>query len=99
MNPKELTDRLIKSMEEEPDSWRVVRDGRIYLRHKSGIDVACEGSYYVDIKTDTTIKGERHHGAEVSLGFWNHRSLRVAAKDLLREKTMRMIDRNELLSD
>lgn len=98
MDAKELTNRLIKSMAEEPDSWILFRcedDNRAYLRHNSEVDVRVEGSYYADINNHPTLKKQ---GVQLKLGWWNHRLLRTAADALVREKTMRAIDRNELLS-
>jgi len=90
-NSKELTDRLIKSMGENPDSWVPFQEkinNTQYLRFrlapgKGFIDVKLTG-YWVDI-----------NGQSIKLGWGDRRRLRSAATILVREITLRAIDRAE----
>jgi len=89
---KELTNRLIRSMEENPDSWTLFRDNRNdtrYLRflltpEKGFIDVKLSGYHWVDINQQL-----------IKLGWGDRRRLRKAAETLVREMTLRAIDRAE----
>lgn len=97
MEPKIIADRIIKSMQEYPDKWRLEREGgKLWAKHVAKIDVGLEGGYWIDINDDHTLQ---ECGAPISLGFWQHRRVRQAGQALIREKIMRILDRNELLED
>jgi len=89
MNGKEITKRITRLMQEDPDGWTISKpsgNSSGWLRHKALIDVRHKGSYRVDLG-DTALV----------LNWWNHRTIRKAACALIREKSMRAIDRHELL--
>ena len=95
MNPKVIANRIIKSMQDFPDKWKLLRQGqRLWAKHEAGIDVALEGGYWVDINDQNSLKST---GAPLALGWWQHRRVRAAAKALAREKMARILDRHELL--
>tara|TARA_R100001244_G_scaffold25113_4_gene25693 strand:- start:128714 stop:129079 length:366 start_codon:yes stop_codon:yes gene_type:complete len=92
MKPSTITKQIIALMQDLPDDWSVIKaeGGVLYLRHKSQIDVKLKGYHYVDVNLD----GE---DTQVILGYWNYRKIRKAAQTLVREKTMRAIERHDLL--
>jgi hypothetical protein len=50
MKPVTIADRIIKSLEDFPDKWKLARNNnRLWANHEAGIDIALEGSYWVDI--------------------------------------------------
>jgi hypothetical protein len=85
-------------MQNHPDKWRLERENssRLFLKHDAQIDVAVEGSYWVDINDEDTLK---NCGAPLTLGWWQHHRVRQAGKALMREKMMRILDRHELLQE
>lgn len=89
MDSSTISKQIIHSMQTDPDSWTGHSVGATkYLRSKAGIDVAVSSSYYVDLK-------DRGVFFRLDLGFWDHMKIREAAKALLREKTMRALERYE----
>jgi len=65
----QVTQRLLDSMASHPEMWKIFRlDHRLWLRHETArIDVAVEGSYWVDINDNDTLKKD---GAPLRLGWW-----------------------------
>ena len=95
MKPVTIADRIIKSLEDFPDKWKLARNNnRLWANHEAGIDIALEGSYWVDIHDQPSLKKT---GAPLALGWWQHRRVRAAGKALMREKMARVLDRHELL--
>jgi len=99
MKSQKITNRIISSMIEDPDKWKLYRKRvRLWASHSAGIDVACEGGYWVDISERGRPElGTR--GAPASLSWWDQLKIRKATKQLIREKLHRLIDRNELFNE
>lgn len=84
---KAIVERVLKSIEEEPDSWEL--DGswnnKTYT-HSSGISIGIHAGPY-DIKLN---------GIYLPIGWWDLRKINKAIKTLRLEKAVRAWDRNEL---
>ena len=81
MKSKELVNRIIQSMEEHPDSWKV-----------TDTDYIKKGNIKVRVIKYNWI---RLDGNLVVLSWWHGGRLRRAAQKLLMEKAFRALDRSE----
>lgn len=79
---KLLTEKMIKSMREEPDVWGIGYYG--HWKHPSGISYKAGYNWL------------GYNDNRLKLSWWSTRKLTKATKTLMAEKTLRAWDRNEL---